>query len=604
MSCIAGIINLDGAPVERELLERMTATMKGHAPDGIDVWCSSNVGFGHARLRISPEQENERQPCTLDGNVWITADARIDGRAELIGQLRSAGGPVRNDASDVDLILHAYRVFGESFLDRLIGDFAFALWDERSKKLICARDHFGVRPFFYVRTHKVFLFASDIDALLEHPEVSRQLDEGFIADFLLFSFCMEAEPTIYHAIRRLPAASQFILDPERCRIRRYWQPPLHNEVRYKNDAEYIDQFLGLFSKAIVDRIPENGAAIELSGGMDSTSIAAVASANAKVITAYTATIHDLLPDDQEGHLAGLTAAHLNIPMVCHAIDNYALFERFDSTRLRAAEPSANPLLAAQYDKFVSIANTGARVLLSGQGGDALFNGSNTYYPQLLRSGRIRKFLGEVYRHVHGAGSFRGMGLRSMLMGTLSGEYWQPPFPDWINRDFSERVRLKERFDSGWEKWNAPTDAYSQLKTAWLSHAFEAYEKPKMPLVVRYPFMDVRLATFLLGLPNYMKSQKKIMRGAMRGKLPEVVRTRPKTALVGDQLRARLLRHREQAQIFSGLTNLSDNYVERGRYQQAYRHYLSGEGRESTWSSWIILTPVALGLWLRYKTASA
>ena len=127
---------------------------------------------------------------------------------KIIAKLRSAGFEVRQDAPDVELILHAYSAFGKSFLDHLIGDFAFALWDGRGKKLICARDHFGVRPFFYVITDKVFLFASDLGALLHHPSVSRELDVAAIGDFLLFGSRQDPEASTYHDIRRLKAASQ------------------------------------------------------------------------------------------------------------------------------------------------------------------------------------------------------------------------------------------------------------------------------------------------------------------------------------------------------------------------------------------------------------
>ena len=372
MSCIAGIINFDGAPVDRELLERMTEAMSSRAPDETNIWVSNNVGFGHAMLRISPESKHEHQPFTLDGQVWITADARIDGRLELIAKLRSAGFEVRQDAPDVELILHAYSAFGESFLDHLIGDFAFALWDGRSKKLICARDHFGVRPFFYVITDKVFLFASDLGALLHHPSVSRELDVAAIGDFLLFGSRQDPEASTYHDIRRLKAASRIRLNQEGACFKQYWGLPLHHEIHYRNNSEYVDQFHELFKQSVDDRMGGDHVALELSGGMDSTSIAAVAAANAKAtgrtLSAYTITCHDLLPDDQEGHFAGMVASYLNLPLVCRSNGDYALFERLDTPQFRTAEPLVNPDWAMGYDNYKAVTASGARVLLSGRGG--------------------------------------------------------------------------------------------------------------------------------------------------------------------------------------------------------------------------------------------
>ena len=115
MSGIAGIIHFDGKPVNRELLVRMTDVMKSQAPDERGIWISGNVGFGHAMLRTSPESENEHEPCSLHNQVWITADARVDGRMELIEQLRSAGHRVPMDSPDVELILRAYAAWVNRF---------------------------------------------------------------------------------------------------------------------------------------------------------------------------------------------------------------------------------------------------------------------------------------------------------------------------------------------------------------------------------------------------------------------------------------------------------------------------------------------------------
>ena len=108
MSCIAGIVRLDGVPVDKALLERMTHAMKSRAPDASHMWSAGGVGFGHAMLLIPPASRDRHQPCTLDNQIWITADARIDGRTELIHSLRIAGQSVLTEAPDVELILHAY----------------------------------------------------------------------------------------------------------------------------------------------------------------------------------------------------------------------------------------------------------------------------------------------------------------------------------------------------------------------------------------------------------------------------------------------------------------------------------------------------------------
>ena len=257
MSCIAGILNLDGGPVDGEMLERMTAAMSARAPDGCRVWCAGNVGFGHAMLRVSTDVSAEDQPFTLDGQVWITADARIDGRADLLKRLRLSGEEMRGGASDAEILLHAYRAFGESFQEHVIGDFAFAIWDGRDKKLLCARDHFGVRPLFFAKTTRVFVFASDISAILEHSEVIDVHCEAFMADFLLFGLGADDDLTAYRDIYRLPRASRISVTQDRVRTQRYWTLPLHSELRYKDDTEYLDQ--STTGSVAQKRLPSNSA---------------------------------------------------------------------------------------------------------------------------------------------------------------------------------------------------------------------------------------------------------------------------------------------------------------------------------------------------------
>jgi asparagine synthase (glutamine-hydrolysing) len=137
------------------------------------------VGFGHALLRGTSDSAEVRQPRSLEGRVWIVADARIDARDALVAMLRGAGRAVDDGdaAADVDLLLHAYAAFGERLLDHVIGDFAFAVWDAPRRRLFCARDHFGVRPFFYASAGDTFAFASDLDALRAAGDGYPVLDE-------------------------------------------------------------------------------------------------------------------------------------------------------------------------------------------------------------------------------------------------------------------------------------------------------------------------------------------------------------------------------------------------------------------------------------------
>ena len=607
MSCIVGIVCLDGVPVDTALLERMTLAMKGRAPDASHVWSTGGVCFGHAMLLIPPASRDRHQPCTLDNQVWITADARIDGRAELIRSLRSAGQSVLTQAPDVELILHAYAAFGEKFLDHLIGDFAFALWDARLQKLICARDHFGVRPFYFARTDAMLVFASDIDALRMSPAVSGTLDDTAVGDFLLFGVYLDPSLTIYRDIKCLPPANSIHFGREGLRIQRYWNIPSNTEVRYKNKSDYVDRFQELFEQAVIDRMGEGPLALELSGGMDCTSIAAVAVSHAAVtgqsLKAFTMTCDGLFPEDDELFYTKMVADHLSLSLFCDPVENYALFERFDSPELVTAQPTSNPSLAQHHDYFSRIGQGGARVLLSGQGGDGVLGNSNRYYARLLRQGRYSKLVGEIFDHYCHAGTFAGMGLRSALLPSKRRSPWKPDFPDWVNEDFALRMKLRERWDYFWQLLHTGSDSRRQLRMPWVSRTFQDYEILGLPVVVRHPFFDVRLVQYLLELPSFIKKDKWILRQAMRKKLPVPVLNRAKTGLVGDPVRSKLAKG--QTKIVLELNNplLVNCYIDRGRYRCSYDRYVTFENK-STWMTAFLLHPVAFNNWLTPYSNSA
>src|SRR5437660_1200975 len=206
MSGIVGIVHRDGAPVERKLLRSLVDSLTFRGPDAQEIWSVGPVGFGHTLLGTLAGQLQEKQPCTLDGQVWITADARVDGQAGLKQKLASRGRDRLEGATDAELILHAYHAWGEECVQHLLGDFAFAIWDGRERRLLCARDHFGIKPFYYAELAAGLVFSNTLNGVRLHPEVSDRLDDLAIADFLLGGGTNEPAATSFADIRRLPPA--------------------------------------------------------------------------------------------------------------------------------------------------------------------------------------------------------------------------------------------------------------------------------------------------------------------------------------------------------------------------------------------------------------
>src|SRR5262245_1759028 len=171
MSGIAGIFNVDGAPVDRRLIDRMTAFLRFRGPAASRVWTDGPLALGHTLLPTTDEAEREQQPCSIDGRTWIVADARVGARTALRAGLSGRGRRGLDGATDPELILHAYGEWGEACVEHLLGDFAFAIWDGARRRLFCARDHLGVRPFFYAHIGRTFVFSNTLDCVRLHSSV-------------------------------------------------------------------------------------------------------------------------------------------------------------------------------------------------------------------------------------------------------------------------------------------------------------------------------------------------------------------------------------------------------------------------------------------------
>jgi asparagine synthase (glutamine-hydrolysing) len=600
MSCIAGLIRFDGQLVEPRLIERMLSRMRERAPHGTQVHCGGNVGFGNDLLRTDRTFSAGPHPIAQDSEVWVTADARIDARADLVSALRRKGRQVIEHETAAGLILHAWRAFGSALLDHLIGDFAFAIWDRRTSRLVCARDHFGIRPFYYVQTASLLAFASYPDALLTLPDVSTALDEISVADFLLFGTQQDPHRSMYRSIACLPPASTLAVSANGTSLRRYWSLPERGATRFRKRSEYVEEFGHLLKQAVTDRLPAGPVAVQLSGGMDSSSIAAIAADRSKasghLILAVNASCKSLIPEDEEGELARCISAHLAISLFQQDMGAYGLYDRASDPALRTGAPIVYPKLAAYDESLLRVVDAGAHVLLSGHGGDAVLAPSNGVIPRVIASRKLGNLPREVFHHLRHAKGGPGLGIRGWFAPKQKAEQ-TPTFPDWIDGAFAARVDLRGRWQQGWDTYYGGSEARYQLQSPWLCRNFEAVEPLARPVVLRHPFYDLRLVTFALGLPEFMLAHKRVMREAMRKKLPLAILKRPKAGLAGDMVRI---------EIAAGKLPQSLTMSDRGRYPEpwcrethlrALERHARGAGAATTWSNVLLLAPLAFRIWM-------
>ncbi len=607
MSGIVGILNYDQSPVDRAMLEQLTGALAFRGPDAQNCWSQGPVGFGHTLLRTAPESDHETQPLTLDGNSWIVADARVDGRQDLIAKLASHGQQISPQAPDVELILRAYHLWGEQCVHHLIGDFVFAIWNSKTRRLFCARDQMGVKPFFYSQIGSCLIFSNTLNCVRRHPVVSSELNELSIADFLLFDMIQDPAATSFASIRRLPPAHLLMCQDGRVALNRYWtfSPPAL--LRYRRCSDYVDHFRTLLGQAVADRLRTRSACIFMSGGLDSSAVAASAKQAASragddgKIWAFTQVFEKLIPHDEK-YFAGLVAQALNLPIQYQNDDHLRLFQFAD-------RPTPEPVHLAWPDATANHLTTvlsQSRVVLTGFGADPLLAARITvHFRQLLARGRFLKAAADAFHYFSREGRLSRLYLKTRLRILFARpEDDLGCFPEWLNDDLVRRHDLRNRWRMPLRQPNLPDcvrpEACQLTFAPFWPDLFGSFDAgtTSVPVDVRFPFFDLRLVSFLLALPRLpWCCDKELLRESAKGILPDEVRLRRKTPLRADPL-LQLLK-RDGAQAIDAINGFEpapalEQFVNSQRIPPV--NHLTPQ-----LPAWVHLRPLSLNYWLRRES---
>ena len=607
MSGIVGIYHRNGAPLNRALLQSLCDSLAFRGPDAREVWIDGPIGFAHTMLRTTRESLRERQPASLEQRYWITADARIDDRAECLAALKRSGRNVSPEDPDSAIILHAYAAWGTSCVERLKGDFSFAIWDARNKHLFCARDHFGIRPFYFASVGSLLVISNTLDCIRKHPYVSGRLNDLAISDFLLFDMIKEPEATSFADIQRLPPAHILLCNADGVSVRRYWKLPVVTPIHYDRHRECVEQFQELLARAVADRLRTESVGILMSGGLDSTTVAASAhrllagNVADAAVRAYTEVFESLIPHEERRY-ATLVAGALGIPIEFQVSDEAGLWKFLHQQNHHWPEPVHLPWSDGGLAQMCQIAVKN-RVVLTGFGSDPTLSCLlSAHFLQLLKKMQFGRALADATRYLSADGRFSRLYVRTRWERWFARKNGAAHYPGWLNRDLEKRLSLRER----WETTGAvapkeairPVAYEAMLDPMWPA-LFEGHDcaATGVPVEVRHPFFDLRLVHFLLALPALpWCSDKELLREAARGILPDEVRLRRKAPLLRDPL-IELLQRPESAWVdsFEAVPELH-RFVERSLIPKV-------SGEKDVWSAWIHLRPLSLNFWLLSKAAT-
>jgi asparagine synthase (glutamine-hydrolysing) len=334
--------------------------------------------LGHSD-RVTPESFHEAalraSGCTIDHH----ADARLDNREELFSIFQI---PASEQASFPDslLILEAYRRWGSDCPKYLLGDFAFAVFDEREQRLFCARDILGIRPFYYYLDRDIFAFSSDIAALLESPLVPVELNLSFVHSYLVKPVFFEKEFTFYQHVHKLLPATSIVIEPGKVTRQEFWSPGNSSEIRFQREEEYVECLLELLTDAVACRIrtafPTGS---HLSSGLDSSTISIIA---ARILRQDQQILHTFSwappPTPDEYPLKDERQIVEKISQIEQTIQHFTRITSQDIVSLQTRDITRQPGESLHFESIVCklAAESGLRVLLSRWGGDEVvaFNG--------------------------------------------------------------------------------------------------------------------------------------------------------------------------------------------------------------------------------------
>lgn len=552
MSGIAGIWNRGGAqPVAAGALDAMLAAMASRARDGRGSMPCGEAGLANAWLNASGEREPGLARAAGRA-VVITADARLDNRRELLAAL----GEGETDRSDAVLILRSYMRWGKACTDRLVGDFAFVIWDGDRRELFAARDHFGVKPFYYFVDDRRFVFASEIGPVLLGGRLPRVADEGWIATFLA-NLQDDMERTPYSGVRALPAGHRLLLMPAVLNIERYWQP---TPRRGRPEGDAAEEFRSIFRRSVADRMRGGRVGAMLSGGLDSSSIVCVADAllastGGDPLHTYSLIFPRDSGMDESRYIDAVRRRIRCVPRLLK-IEQERPFASAAEILDEQEGPYLSPGLATTRRLYRAAAEDDRRILLNGHGGDEIVSHAFPWLNELALNGRWFR----LWREVRGVARLHDTGSVTTYMAILSAfgptarlarlgrrlsrfrtraTGSQDQTPAWrriIDHSLLARTDLVKRHRAATrERRSHLADERRhhlwQVSSGQVGHAFQILDKAAAAAGVeaRYPFWDKELVEFCLSLPSEEKLQggwsRLVLRRAMDGILPSEVQWR-------------------------------------------------------------------------------
>ncbi len=557
MCGICGKLNFDHQePVDPKLLEQMMELMEHRGPDGCGYYCNGFVGLGHRRLSIIDLSTGNQPMCNEDRTIWVVYNGEIYNFLELRRQLQSLGHKFKS-LSDTEVILHSYEEWGTESIQKFQGMFAFALWDDRAKILLLARDRVGIKPLYYVITPKAIIFASEIKAILADHSVERRINPCAVDRFFTHGY-LPGHETLLKDVYKLSPGHYLSVNRGIVKTKQYWDLRFDMSDQWKRFDDAVEQLRVLLRTTVKDHmISDVPVGVLLSGGVDSTGVLryAVEQTNKPL---YTFTIgfegQDFADERPYARLAArkFNTVHQDITMTAKDFRDF-----LPKYVWHMEEPVFEPPGVALYYVSRLARESGVKVLLSGEGGDEAFGGYQNYRNLLLLE-RLKRAFGpakgllRLAMQALAQAGWKRIGRYANLVDLPLSEYYlsrtATPYSgfnqlrqDLYSEEFADFLK-REKPESPAQALFARVSGQSLLNRmlyvdtkTWLPDDL-LLKADKMTMAtsveLRVPLLDSQVLEFAAELPETFKvkgwTTKRILKKALEKSVPREIIMRKKT----------------------------------------------------------------------------
>ena len=370
MCGIVGFINKENK--KEKIIKKMMDRINHRGPDGEGTFIDDNIALGHKRLSIIDLNTGSQPMFNENERYVVVFNGEIYNYIELKSELEKEDHYFKTSC-DTEVLLHGYEEYGVKLLDHLRGMFAFAIWDREKEELFCARDHFGIKPFYYYKNDDVFMFASEIKAFLDHPQFKKELNKEAIAPYLAFNYSPTAD-TFFKGVKKLEPGHYLLYKNGDLVVKRYFKLAFDEQNGDKN--QFIDEIDNIMRDSVNKHmLSDVEVGSFLSSGIDSSYLVSLAKPDKTYTVGYK------IDKYNEINYAKDLADKLKINNTSKIITKDEYFKMIPKIMYHMDEPLADPAAVALY--FVSeLASKDVKVVLSGEGADEFFGGYNYYREEI------------------------------------------------------------------------------------------------------------------------------------------------------------------------------------------------------------------------------